>query len=123
MSTALEAAVINLGDEKQCGDVADAAERGQAPYLFLGGQRTGGCGDRHLAIEFDFGNQFLKHVVATQQSLDFPPQMWRHRPTVTGAVIVEMKHPSFADPLARYQDAVKRQLRKVSPLSPKPKRW
>src|SRR4051812_4478153 len=108
MSSALEATVINLGNQQHGGYRADTAECCQALRFRFFRERTLRLDHRHLAVHFCLADQFLDQRVLAEQSTDFAPQKWREGPSIPGALFVDTRHPSPADPLPWHHDSVKR---------------
>ena len=71
--------------------------------------------DCHLAVEFDLDNRLLDNFVAAKQPADLSPEIRRHRPSITGAVVVEMGGPSSAYPLARDHNAMQQRAQAFDP--------
>src|SRR5437762_11251888 len=100
--------MVHLGNQQKRGRGTDSAECGQTLHLLLLGKGACRLDDGHLTVDVNLGDQFLDKFVAAEEPTDLSPQIRRHRPTVTGAVLVEMGDPSLAYPLARDHNAVQR---------------
>jgi hypothetical protein len=108
VSSRVETAVIDFGNEKERGGGADPAEGDQPLRFVLGWKWACGLNKGSLTIEFDLGDELLDTFVAAQEPSDFAPEIRRHRPSITGAMLVEMNGPSSAYPLAGDHNAVQR---------------
>src|SRR5215213_5259602 len=106
MSSRVETAVINFGNQQERRGRTNAAESRQSLRLVLGRKGTCRLSEGRLTVAFDFVEQFLDHLVATEKPPDFSPEERRHWPSIARAVLVEMVDPSPADPLAGDADAV-----------------
>jgi hypothetical protein len=106
MSSRFETAVIDLGNQKERGCRADPAEGDQTLCFVLGRKWACRLNEGRLTIEFDFGDQLLDDFVAAEEPTDLSPQIRRHWPSVTSAVLVEIGDPSSAYPLAGDHNAV-----------------
>src|SRR5262249_30715998 len=106
VSSARETAMVDLRNEKERRGAADTAERAQTLHFSPCGKGACRLDYGNFTIEFDFSNLLLDDLVAAKQPANFAPDIRGYPLSVSSSVLIELRCPPTADPLAWHHDAV-----------------